>query len=448
MIKVEINGKLLEFNDRASVDAYLKTHNMDVDEDGNIFQVEGRGVIPTILDVWFKERLEYRKLQKKFSDENNTIQSEFYKRRQLRQKIFLNSIYGTLGLPVFRFYDRDNAEAVTMSGQEIILSTSKLVNDEFLNRYKNKKATPPTDDFIVYIDTDSIYFSSLQLAKLEGKTDDMTKYTIDLVQQVANKINRFYEYMVPRVFNVAPEFNRIKIVPDVVAKKALWIVKKRYAMLKVFDMEKMKPVMGKGGEEGKLEVKGIDVVRSSYPAAFRKFSANILESILRGVSRVELDEQIMQFEENIEKYAVEELCKTSSVRFKSRDGKTDYRPIDRKRFQFVLGSPPQVKGALSYNDLLKVWKLHRQYESIGHSEKIKWCYLLPNDFNLSEIAFKGDDTDPDKILDFISHHIDRRKMYERELKSKLSEIYAVIGWPYPNRGSQLAENTFNFDEEW
>ena len=142
---------------------------MDVDEDGNIFQVEGRGVIPTILDVWFKERLEYRKLQKKFSDENNTIQSEFYKRRQLRQKIFLNSIYGTLGLPVFRFYDRDNAEAVTMSGQEIILSTSNLVNDEFLNRYKNKKATPPTDDFIVYIDTDSIYFSSLQLAKLEGK---------------------------------------------------------------------------------------------------------------------------------------------------------------------------------------------------------------------------------------------------------------------------------------
>ena len=358
------------------------------------------------------------------------------------------SVYGTLGLPVFRFYDKDNAEAVTMSGQEIILSASRLVNDEFLNRYRNKSVTPPTDDFVVYIDTDSIYFSSLQLAKLEGKTDDMAKYTIDLVQHISNKINRLYEYMIPRIFNVAPESNRIKIVPDVVAKKALWIVKKRYAMLKVFDMEKMKPVIGKNGEEGKLEVKGIDVVRSSYPAAFRKFSANILESILRGIPREELDEKIMKFEENIEKCTVDELCKTSSVRFKSKDGGKNYNPIDRKRFQFVLGSPPQVKGALTYNDLLRVWKLHRQYESIGHSEKIKWCYLLPNDFNLSEISFKGDDTDPDEILEFISHHIDRKKMYDRELKSKLSEIYAVIGWSYPNRGSQLATNTFDFDEEW
>ena len=92
--------------------------------------------------------------------------------------------------------------------------------------------------------------------------------------------------------------------------------------------------------------------------------------------------------------------------------------------------------------------MEKQFEKITHSEKVKWVYLQPNDFYISQIAFKGDDTDPDEILNFISTHIDRKKMYERQLKSKLSEIYECIGWKFPNRGSQLASKTFNFDESW
>ena len=38
------------------------------------------------------------------------------KKRQLVQKILLNSLYGVLGLPAFRFYDVDNATAVTIDG--------------------------------------------------------------------------------------------------------------------------------------------------------------------------------------------------------------------------------------------------------------------------------------------------------------------------------------------
>jgi DNA polymerase elongation subunit (family B) len=427
----------------------IANHTWSISSNGVVYRQDIRGVVPTILDVWFKERVEYRKLQKKFSDEGDKVQSEFYKRRQLRQKIFLNSVYGTLGLPIFRFYDRDNAEAVTISGQEIIRSAETLVNDMYITKFKEANVAPPTQDFVVYIDTDSLYMSALPVAKLAGvKPEDMTKFTIEWVTQVATKINRFYEYMVPKVFNVAPSFNRIRIVPDVVAKKALWVVKKRYAMLKVYDMETMKEVKDKKGNEGKLEVKGIDVVRSSFPAAFRKFASDMLDSLLRGVPQKELDERIMAFEESISEKSVSDLCKTSSVRFVSRDGENNYNPSARKLFQFVNKSPAQVRAALAYNDLLKVWKLDRQFEKITHSEKIKWCYLLPNDFYVEALAMKGDDTDPDEILNFIAAHIDRNKMYERELKSKLSEIYECIGWKYPNRGSQLASETFNFDESW
>jgi hypothetical protein len=142
------------------------------------------------------------------------------------------------------------------------------------------------------------------------------------------------------------------------------------------------------------------------------------------------------------------LANTSSVRFVSKDGKKDYNPKERKLFQIMDGSPAQVTAALAYNDLIKVWKLEKQFEKITHSEKVKWVYLLPNDFFINQIAFKGDDTDPDEILNFISTHIDRKKMYERQLKSKLEDIYTAIGWCYPNRGFQLASKTFDFNELW
>ena len=51
---------------------------------------------------------------KKYGEEGNDEQHGYFKRRQHVQKIVLNSLYGVLGLPVFRFYDIDNAEATTL----------------------------------------------------------------------------------------------------------------------------------------------------------------------------------------------------------------------------------------------------------------------------------------------------------------------------------------------
>jgi DNA polymerase elongation subunit (family B) len=419
-----------------------------ISSNGVIYKQDTFGVVPTILDTWFKERVEYRQMAHKFGKEGDKEQEGFYDRRQKRQKIFLNSVYGVLGLPIFRFYDRDNAEATTISGQTIIRSAEDLVNDMYAEKFRAKGVPMPEQDFVKYIDTDSLYISSLPLAKLDGNVTDMTQFTIDIVTEVANKINRFYEYMVPRMFNVAPEKNRIKIVPDVVAKKALWVAKKRYAMLKVYDMEKMKPVKDKNGNEGKLEVKGIDTVRSSFPFAFRKFAGQVLDQLLRGIGREVLDEQIMIFEETMDKHSIFDMSKTSSAKFISKDGEINYNPPGRKLFQFVQGCQPQVKAALAYNDLLKVWKLDKVVEKIMNGEKVKWTYLLPNDFCIEQLAMKADDTDPDQILEFVTNHIDRRKVYNRELHSKLEEIYTVVGWHYPNRASELALKTFDFSEAW
>ena len=62
----------------------------------------------------------------------------FYNQRQYTQKILLNSFYGVLGLPIFRFYDVDNAEAVTMTGVDIIKTTERVINQYYSNKLGKK----------------------------------------------------------------------------------------------------------------------------------------------------------------------------------------------------------------------------------------------------------------------------------------------------------------------
>lgn len=351
------------------------------------------------------------------------------------------SVYGTLGLPVFRFYDRDNAEATTVSGQYIIKSAEKLVNDIYHQKFKDAGKVPTETDFVKYVDTDSVYLSSVPLAMCEATMPtDMKQFTIDSVTLIAGKINELYKEMVPRVFNISSERNRIKIVGDVIAKKAMWIAKKRYAMLKVFDMESMSDVKDKNGNEGKIEIKGIDIVRSSWPTAFKKIASSVMDMLLRGVSKIEIDEKILSFEENIDNVPYVDLGKTTSVKFVSQDGEKNYNPLRRNPFQYIKGTPIGVKSALAYNDLIKLWKLDLKVEPIHHGQKVKWVYLVTNEFNIDTLAMKGDDTDPDEILNLISKCINRELIYDSELKSKLMEFYEVIRWEFPRR------NVFNIFE--
>lgn len=112
----------------------IANYAFSISSNGVVFRQDVRGVIPTILDLWFAERVKFRELALKYSKEGDKEKEAFYDRRQLREKIFLNSVYGCIGLPIWRFYDRDNAEAVTLTGQEIIRSAEKLVNDKFNKR--------------------------------------------------------------------------------------------------------------------------------------------------------------------------------------------------------------------------------------------------------------------------------------------------------------------------
>ena len=408
--------------------------NLSVASNGVMCKQDKTGVIPEILVKWFDERKDLRKLAKKHADLKEWEKYEFYDGRQKVQKVLLNSIYGVLGLPIFRFYDKDNASAVTITGQDIIKSTGKAINECFKRSLNEKEG-----DWVIYTDTDSCFASALPIIKKNMPDIDlndekaMTEAILKVTGDVQSFVNKFYDVMAKRYFNI--EKHRFDAKQEVIAKTSFWLAKKRYAQF----------IINKAGIEcDEMEVKGIDVVRTSFPIRFRKFMQKFLDDMLRKLPKDQIDASILEFKDKMSTYPVIEIAKNTSVKFKSQSGETDYNPKTRHPFQFMDGTPAQAKAALAYNDLLKIWKLDKEVPPIFHGQKIKWVYLKQNEYGVEGIAMKADGTDPDRVVEFIEQYVDRNAMYEQELKGKLLDFYNVLNWSYPNETDVKLEEFFSF----
>lgn len=432
-IELDKGKENIQFDSKSDFLHFLESKKLTISSAGILFYSEKEGVVPQILSNWFAERVELKNKMKDAYKNNDKQNYEFYKQRQQSLKIMLNSLYGTLGLPLFRFYDKENAESVTLSGQTIIKMSEKKVNQIFY------KKTNKNDDHIKYIDTDSLYMSSLDVMPSEYKTDlERMNFTISLSNDISNQLNEFYPLLVKKIFNASN--NKIRIQSDSIASTAIWLAKKRYALLKCYDMELEKEVSKSDG----LEVKGIDVVRTSFPVKFREFMKSFLMDILNKTERKIIDEKILRFKSDLSTFNIIDISKNTSVKFISQKGDINYCPKGRQPFSIVTGTPAQTKAALYYNDLLRVFGLHKKIEPIHHSQKIKYAYLKENEYGIDCLALKADSTDPKQMLDFVEKYIDRNKLYERELESKLKSFYEVLNWQLPTEEIKKAGEFFNF----
>lgn len=441
-----VRGKLTEVilsGQKYSVQDFnemLVQNNLSVASNGAVYKLpkgDGQeGTIPSILIKWFNERKEMRKLAKKHADAKEWEMYEFYDQRQKVQKILLNSIYGCLGLPVFRFYDKDNAEAVTLSGVSIIKTANMAINQY----YKNVLGEDANgNDYVIYVDTDSCFASALPIIKKTMPDIDvndekkMTESILKVTEEVQKYVNQIFDVMSVRLFNV--KNHRFDVKQEVIAKSSFWLAKKRYCQF----------IINKGGVEcDELEVKGIDVVRTSFPAKFRTFMKQFLIDLLKNVDKETINNNILQFKDDMKNFGVIELAKNTSVKFKSETTKADYNPKSRQPFQIISGTPAQVKASLYYNDLLTQFNLTKIIPPIFHGQKIKWVYLKQNEYGIECLAMKADGTDPQQIIDILTKYMDRDTMYEQELKSKLVDFYEVLKWEYPNSNWKAASEFFEF----
>ena len=426
---VEENGTEYPPLNKAQFQKLIEDSNYSISSNGVLYTQDKVGVIPEILNVWFDKRVEYKDLMKKYGKEGNNELYKFYSQRQLVQKIMLNSLYGVLGLPSFRFYDVDNAEATTITGQTVIKTTEKIANQYYT------KIIGRDGDYNVYTDTDSVFYQALPLVQARNPNIDptsdeqMVPAILSVAKEVQEHINKVYDTMSKKLFNV--NSHRFDIKQETIAKGGFWVSKKRYAQWIIND--NTVPC-------DKMDVKGLDVRRSSFPTYFKKVMETVLLDILKGVDKSEIDTKLIDFKDKMSDQNFVDIAKNSAVK--------DMSKYIKKRTvyslnEFEKGTPAHVKAAITYNRLLKFYDAPYKYEPMKDGDKIKWVYLKRNPMGIEATAFTGHN-DPSQIEDLIRQHIDVDLIWEKELENKITDFYNAMGWDKPNPNLAKASQFFGF----
>jgi len=423
---IEQNGKEMGKFTEKELGNFLDGRNVGVASNGVMYRTDKDGLLPALLRKWFDERVEYRKLSKKFHEQGDKEKSDYFDRRQYLQKILLNSLYGVLGLPVFRFYDLDNAEAVTYTGQALIKFTKKIANNFYNKELGDQK------DYCIYIDTDSVFYSATPIVQKRHPNfdikdeDKMSKEILKIASEVQDYLNNGYDYFAKKFCNITK--HRFDIKQEVIAKSGLFVTKKRYGL---------KIINDNGKKVNKMMVKGLDTVRSSFPSAMRDMLSKLLEDILMDVPKDKLDKFIINFKNSMRLMDVDKISIPTGV-------KNIYKFIGKKNGQFSgykKGAPVHVKASIAYNDLLHFYKQDKKYEKITNGSKVKWLYLKDNPLGLNVIAYKGYE-DPPEIMKFIRDFINPSKLYRQALEKKIMMFYEALGWDEPTDATKTIERFF------
>tara|TARA_R110002153_G_scaffold77752_2_gene199438 strand:- start:123 stop:1457 length:1335 start_codon:yes stop_codon:yes gene_type:complete len=410
-----IEGKLPGVN----VDSILGGQTFDdtyaVAATGQRFSKAKDGVIPSIIKQYYDERRaiknrmleaqqEYeKKKSKKLENEINTLENQ-----QMSIKILMNSLYGALGNNYFRYFDHRIAEAITTSGQLAIKWAERAINLEM-----NKLLKTDDTDYVIAIDTDSLYVKMKPLVD-QFNPGDPTKFIDKITHDHFEKI-LFVAYGNLAQITHAYE-NRMEMAREVIADKGIWVAKKRY-ILNVHNNE------GVQYAEPKLKMMGIDAVRSSTPQVCRDKFKEIFKVIIGG-SELETQKFIADFRKEFTQLPPEAISYPRGI--SDVDKWHDRKDIYKK------GTPIQARGALLYNRLVKQHKVDNKYEMIRNGEKVKFVYLKqPNPIKENVIAY------PSALpKEFDLHRfIDYGTMYDKSFVEPIRNILDAVGWEVEPKAS-------------
>jgi hypothetical protein len=330
------------------------------------------------------------------------------------------------GVEEWRWYDVDNALAVTSVGQQVIKFSSDMANHYYNKILGTKK------DWVIYTDTDSTFLSALPIIKHKfpdidvNDEDLMCSKISEVAMDVQNFINTSYDVMSRKMFNI--DSHRFDIKQENIARRGIWLAKKRYVQ---------KIIWENGVTKDDIDVKGLDIVRSDFPKAFKSFMTEIVDDLLSGVEKEIIDRKIIEFRDGLSKRPLLEVGKPTGVKgIKKYSRKGALGDVGK-------GTPAHIKSAIYYNGFLKEKGLDESVVPMSDGDKIVWFYLKQNPLSLDMMALKGSE-DPDEVIDFITKYFDYQKMFDNLLKNKLNDFYNALDWESFEKVNYKAQQFFSF----
>jgi len=391
------------------IEGYSSTAN------GCLYKNDSHGFLTSLMEKLFNDRIKYKKLmlesqqryeQSKSKEDENLVAR--YKNFQMAKKIQLNSLYGALSNQWFRWFNFDNAESITTSGQITIIYIANKMNE-----YMNKICKTKDVDYVIASDTDSIYVTFEKL--IPANSDELE--AVKLIDQFCEKkIQPYLDFCYDELAGMMNAYQqKMQMKRETIANKGIWRGKKMY-ILNAWNVE------GVQYDKPKLKIQGIEAVRSSTPHACRVKIKEALSLIMNG-SELDLQTFVTNFRNEFMNLPFEDVAFPRGVK-----GMTKYAG---KREIYIKGTPIHVKGALMFNSLLKINNI-KTIPPIQDGDKIKFAYLKePNPIGDTVIAT------PDELpKEFkLDKYIDREMQFSKSFVEPLRSITEVIDWEVEQRAT-------------
>lgn len=377
---------------------------------GTIFTYEVKGVIPGLLERWYRERKE---MQAKLKQATTKEDEEYWDKRQLVKKINLNSLYGAILNPGCRFFDKRIGQSTTLTGRSIAHHMDSFVNECITGKYDL------VGESVVYGDTDSVYFTAWPAIKDDveaGRMEWNKEICVKLYDSIADQVNESFPGFMERAFHCPREMGAlIRGGRELIADRGLFITKKRYAV-NIFDKEGKR--LDVNGKSGKIKAIGLDLKRSDTPKVVQEFLMEVLELTLDGASRDKIIERVKEFKYQFAERPPWEKGTPKRVNNLTKFGKMEER-------QGKANMPGHVRAALNWNSMKKMQGDNYSMAIVDGMKTIV-CKLRPNALGWTSIGFPIDEQHlPEwfKELPF-----DDALMENTIVDQKVDNLLGVLDW--------------------
>lgn len=392
---------------------FMDKHNVTVCGSGAMYTKDFQGFLPKLMETMYNDRVKWKNKMieaKKQYEKQPTKKLEYEiakcNNMQMAKKIQLNSAYGALGNQYFRFFDTKYAESITLSGQ---LSIKWM--ETHINHFLNKKLSTQGVDYVLAVDTDSLYITMDELVRQSGHMESENSTVVDFLDKAAKEVlEPFIDKSYAQLANYVGAYEQKMVMKrEAISRNGVWTGKKHY-ILDVYDNE------GVRYAKPQLKTMGMEAVRSSTPKVCRDALKEAYAVLLRE-GETALRNYVLDFEKRFNQLPFEDVAFPRSCKYirKWEDASQIYKK----------GTPIHVRGSVLYNKIIKDKKLTRRFDYIHEGDKIKFCYMkLPNP--LRENVFAVPQALPSELG--LDGYVDYEKQFEKSFKEPLDNVCQCIGW--------------------
>jgi len=420
----EVNGKTVTIP-KAKFAKLVTTEKLAISKAKVLFSQKHKGIIPEMVDQYYKLRVlvrkEHKKIKRQLSttdkkDPNYRILKDELSRLNIKQhtfKIFINTVYGALGNKVFPLGDDDLARSITLTGQAVIKQGNKILEDFIQHKGNLTKEEIAQNTPIIYNDTDSSYISLEPLVKKLGITaiDNNFKVTQDfykLVDEIEHHLNIEIKTWCEKNLNSID--SRITFKREAICDVGMFLQKKRY-VIHVLDEE--------GIACKKFKYTGVEIARTTMPDPIKPHAKKIVETMLLTQNQQKTNEVIADTYELFKTLPISDISFVMGLKgYEKYSSRCD-------GFKTVKSMPLHVKAAYYHNLLLRTFGIEKKYEQIASGDKIRYFYVKqPNRYGINAIAYKY--YYPEEFSKIFQP--DSELMFDKIIFSAVERFYESVNW--------------------